>query len=129
MRVGCAAEPGVVAATPIDGVQLAFVTRLGPIGNLVIHITCGAQNVVDDVIFIGLVIVIRMPRGLISQHRTRFDRQPVSRHVWCTECHYLLHCCCPVVERLACPAVHHVEIERGETSCGDGVDCADHIVG
>ena len=128
MRVGGAPDAEVVVLAPIQQVVTALVTGPSPVRDLVVGQPGGAQPVIDQLVVVGLHVVVRVSGGVVGQGRARLDRQPVRRHVGRVELQDAVDRDLPVGLRLAGGAVDHVEIEGRQPDGSHGGDGGAHVV-
>ena len=88
-----------------------LVARNGPVRHLVVRQPGGAEQLVGEVVLVGLIVVVRMPVVIGRQRRTRLDRQRVGAHVGRIERKHPAQRCLPVGEALTGNPIDEVEVE------------------
>ncbi len=118
MRVGGAAEAAVVLLSPVEHVVPALVAGQRPVRDLVVGQTGRGEQLVDQLVLVGLVVVVGMTVRLRGQRRAGLDRERVGGHVGRVELDDRLDRAAPVVDRLPRRAVDQVEVERRQVRPG-----------
>ncbi len=111
VRVSGATEPTVVLLTPIQHVVAALVAQSGPVRDLGILETLGAEQIVGQFVFLGLIVVIGVPVRLRRKWCAGFDREPVRRHMGRFEGDDRANRVLPISQGLTRGAVDHIEVE------------------
>ena len=128
MRVRRTAESPVVVLAPVQEVVLRLVPRPRPVRHLVVRQSGGAEQLVGDLVLVGLIVVIGVPIGLGGERRSGLHGEPVRRDMGRVERDHLVDGRRPVVDALAGRAVDHVEVERRHTGFADRRNGTRHVV-
>ncbi len=109
------ADREVVTLVPVEEVVPALATGSGPVRDLVPLVPGAAQDVVGDLVLLGLVVVVGRPapaaRDVLAERCARFDGQRVRAHVVGLEPEDTIEAAAPVVDRLARRAVDQIQVE------------------
>ena len=81
MRVGRTSEPAVVALGPVELVVAALGTGSGPVRDLVPLQPGGGQQLVGELVLLGLVVGVGVAGRIACQRRPGFDGQGVGADV------------------------------------------------
>ena len=123
--MGSATKSSVVALSPIQEVVITFLSRLRPIGDLVIDEARRGEKRVSEEIFVGLVIIFRVTRWIIRKWRSGLDRQCVRAHMIRLQRNDLFDGVLPIGDRLTSSAVDEVEVQSPNPACS----CESHCLG
>ena len=128
VRVGRAPEAEVVVLPPVEQVVPALVAGPRPVGHLVVGEARGGEQVVGELVLLGLDVVVGIPGGVGGERRARLDGEAVGGDVRRVELEGVFQRRAPLVQRLGGGAVDEIEVERREPDAPDRLDGANDVV-